>query len=71
MPTVTVDGPPIESLDKKRILSKEITDALERAYGIPREAYVVMIRENPPENVCVGGEMICDRVKRLESTEGS
>ena len=64
MPTVTVEGPPID-LDRKRSLAGEITDALEKAYGLPREVYVVVVRENPPENVSVGGEMICDRVKRI------
>jgi len=62
MPNVTVDGPAIGSLEKKRTLTREITDALEKAYGLPRDAYVVIIRENPPENVCVGGQLICDRM---------
>ncbi|GEM_PF-250992 len=62
MPNVYVDGPKLD-LDKKRRLAVEITDALERAYGLPRQVYVVIIRDNPPENVCVGGVMICDREK--------
>jgi 4-oxalocrotonate tautomerase len=64
MPNVTIDGPIIEDLDSKRTLTREITDALEKAYGFPRQAYVVTIKENPPENVCVGGELICDRITR-------
>lgn len=64
MPTATVDGPIIEDLDKKRQLTLEITDALEKAYGLPRQVFVVVIKENPPENVCVGGELICDRIAR-------
>jgi len=48
-------------LDRKRSLAAEITDALEKAYGLPWEVYIVVIRENSPENVSVGGEMICDR----------
>lgn len=59
MPNVTVEGPSL-SLDKKRELSVEITDTAARVYGLPREAIVVVIKENPPENVCVGGRMICD-----------
>jgi len=66
MPNVYVDGPPME-VDKKRQLTGEITDALERAYGFPRQAFVVIIRENPPENVCVGGELLCDRRARSDS----
>lgn len=64
MPNVYIEGPPIKDLDVKRTLAREITDAMEKAYGIPRQAYVVIIRENPPENVCVGGELICDRIAR-------
>ena len=66
MPTATVEGPKIKDLDKKRSLTKEITDALEKAYGLPREIYVVVLKENTPENVSVGGEMICDRIERMK-----
>ena len=51
MPNVTIDGPKIEDVEVKRVLVNEITDALEKAYKIPRNAYVVLIKENPPENV--------------------
>lgn len=61
MPTVTIDGPRIDDVEIKRTLVKDITDALEKAYRIPREAYVVVIKENPPENVGVGGGLIIDR----------
>ena len=60
MPTATLDGPAIEDLEKKRELTRAITDAMEKAYGLPRQVYVVVIKENPPENVCVGGELVCD-----------
>ena len=63
MPTATMSGPPIEDLEVKRKLVKEITDAMEKAYKIPREAYTVVINENPPENVGVGGELLVDRRK--------
>jgi 4-oxalocrotonate tautomerase len=62
MPNAYIDGPPLE-LDKKRQLAVEITDAMEKAFGFPRQAYVVTIKENPAENVCVGGVMICDRTR--------
>ena len=61
MPDVTIEGPKIEEMEIKRELVKEITDALEKAYKIPREAYVVVIKENSPENVGVGGKLIIDR----------
>lgn len=61
MPNIEIDGPPLKDLDKKRKMVKEITDAAEKAYGISREAFVVVIKENPGENVAVGGELISDK----------
>jgi len=63
MPNAYIDGPKIESVEAKRALVKEVTDAMEKAYKFPRQAYVVTITENPPENVGVGGELISDRRK--------
>ena len=57
-----IDGPKID-VEIKRTLVKEITDALEKAYKLPREAYVVLIKENKAENVGVGGILILDREK--------
>ncbi len=59
-----IEGPPIKDPDKKRTLGKEITLAAVKAYGLPEEVIVVLIKENSPENVCVGGELICDRIQR-------
>ena len=51
-------------METKRVLVKEVTDALEKAYKLPREVYVVLIKENKPENVGVGGNLIIDRIKK-------
>ena len=64
MPNAYIDGPKIENMEIKRALVKEVTDAMEQAYKFPRQAYVVTISENPPENVGVGGELIADRQKK-------
>ncbi|TFG30474.1 MAG: 4-oxalocrotonate tautomerase [Promethearchaeota archaeon] len=64
MPNVIIDGPKIEDLEVKRQLVKDITDALEKAYKISRDAYVVVIKENSPENVGVGGTLIIDRMSK-------
>ena len=64
MPNIIIDGPKIEEIDVKRTLIKEITDAVESAYKLPREAFVVTIKENPPENVGVGGELVIDKFKK-------
>ena len=61
MPNVVIEGGKIEDLTVKRTLIVEVTDALEKAYGYPRQAYVVIIKENAPDNVGVGGELLIDR----------
>jgi 4-oxalocrotonate tautomerase len=61
MPNVTIDGPKIEDVEVKRVLVKEVTNALEKAYKLRREAFVVVIKEKLPENVGVGGKLIIDR----------
>lgn len=61
MPTLTIEGPPIQDLDRKRQLARELTDAAVRAYGLPIETIVVMIKENAAENVAVGGRLVADR----------
>ena len=65
MPTITVSGPLINDIETKRTLAKELTDVAERAYGIPAQHIVVVIKENRPENVSVGGELIIDRNKNV------
>ena len=63
MPNITVDGPPAKDLDKKREFVKELTNAATKFYGIPPQAIVVVINENRPENVGIGGELMVDRQK--------
>lgn len=63
MPNVTIDGAKIEDVNVKKVLVKEITDAMEKAYKFPRQAYVVLINEHKPENVGVGGKLIIDMQK--------
>ena len=63
MPNITIDGPKLDNMDKKRVLVKEITDAVEKAYNIPREHIIVVIKANLPENVSIAGTLISDRRK--------
>ena len=62
MPNINIEGPEIADLDKKRALVKELTDAATKAYGLPRETIVVLIKENSLENVGVGGKLIIDKM---------
>jgi 4-oxalocrotonate tautomerase len=58
MPTITVEGPPID-VEKKRQLVKRLYDAAVDVYKI--EHITVLIKENPPENVGVEGKLLADR----------
>jgi len=58
MPTITVEGPPID-VEKKRQLVKKLYDAAVDVYRI--EHITVVIKENPPENVGVEGKLLADR----------
>ncbi len=60
MPNITIDGPKIENIENKRILIQEITESIEKAYKIPRDHIIVVIKENSPENVGVAGKLIVD-----------
>jgi len=62
MPNITFDGPRIEDIAKKRELVQRVTEAAVKAYGLPKQAMVVVIKENPPENIGIGGELLADRV---------
>jgi len=61
MPILTLEGPPIRDLETRRALVAEVTTAAAKAYGMPKEKIIVLIRENLPEQVAVGGELIADR----------
>ena len=61
MPNIQVDGPALKDIDKKRVLVEELTDSAVKAYGLPRETIIVIIKENAPENVGVGGKLLIDR----------
>lgn len=66
MPIITIEGPPIIDIDTRRTLVRELTEAAARAYGMPSEKMIVLIRENNPEQVAVGGELIAD-LRRIAS----
>ena len=60
MPNITVGGPKCD-IDQKRKLAAKLTELAAEIYGIPKEAFTVVIQENPSENVGVGGVLLADR----------
>ncbi len=61
MPILQLDGPPIADLETRRSLVAALTAAAARAYALPEETIIVLIRENRPEQVAVGGTLVADR----------
>ena len=59
MPYHFIDAPPIE-VEKKRALCCEITDAMERAYGIPARPSSSSCT-TPSMRTSRGGTLLCDR----------
>jgi 4-oxalocrotonate tautomerase len=62
MPVITIEGP-VLSFEKKEKLAKEISQLASGIMEIPKEAYVVFIKENPYENMSQGGILISEKLK--------
>ncbi len=60
MPFITIEGPKI-SKEKKAKLVKEITITTHKTLNIPTEAINVLIKENNPDNIGIGGKLLSDR----------
>lgn len=62
MPVITLDGPFI-SLEKKEQIVKEFTELAFKITNIPKEAFVIFIKENAYENMGQGGILISEKLK--------
>ena len=60
MPMITVSGP-ASDIACKRKLVEGLTRAAAEAFRLPADTIVVIIQENPPENVGRGGVLLADR----------
>jgi 4-oxalocrotonate tautomerase len=63
MPVIQVNVMKQPDIDKKRKLVTKLTDAIVESYGVPREAVIVTIKEDEPENVGLGGMLALDKFK--------
>jgi 4-oxalocrotonate tautomerase len=62
VPSIIIEGPSI-AVERKRVLVAEMSQAAAKAYGMPKDVMIVLIKENPPENVGLGGQLLIDRPK--------
>lgn len=69
MPNITIEGPPIQDLEVKRRLVKGLTEVAVEAYGLSAQKIRVVIKENLPENVGRGGELLLDIKKAEEQSK--
>ena len=65
MPVITFEGPKITREQKEKLV-KLLTGAAEKVTGIKREAFIVLIKENEPDNVGVGGELLSKRLAKKQ-----
>ncbi|MDK2856579.1 MAG: 4-oxalocrotonate tautomerase [Bacillota bacterium] len=59
MPLIQIDGPILDK-EKKANLIKALTDAASTTLGLPAQAFTVIIRETPPDNVGIGGTQLSE-----------
>ena len=70
MPVITVEGPRIPDLGKKRQLVQHFTEAASEAFGLRKEAIIVILHETSPDCVASGGELMCDLHGSREPSAG-
>ncbi len=61
MPIVIVEALEGRTVEQKRALTKDITEAVVRDFKVSPEAVSVIIHDLPSCNVCRGGTLYADR----------
>lgn len=62
MPVITVEAG-LLSLEQKEKLARELTKTASEIIGLPEKAFFTFLKENPYENVAVGGTLLSERNK--------
>ncbi len=61
MPEIYVHAVEGRTIDQKRALVKDITEAVVRHFKVPAQAVMVQIVESPKDNKAKGGFLFSDR----------
>jgi 4-oxalocrotonate tautomerase len=64
MPVITIEGPFLP-LEKKERLAREMAQLASDITQIPKEAFVIFVKENAYENMSQGGVLISEKLKNL------
>ncbi|MGI9862780.1 4-oxalocrotonate tautomerase DmpI [Moorella naiadis] len=59
MPVIQIDAGAM-SKEKKAELIKAMTDAASSILNMPAQAFVILIRENSPDNIGTGGKQLSE-----------
>lgn len=60
MPTIIVEADEGRTIDQKRALVKDITDAVCRHYNVEPQAVTILLHEQKKENRGKAGKLACD-----------
>jgi 4-oxalocrotonate tautomerase len=60
VPIINVSGPSLDA-EQKRQMARGLTEVPAKVYRRPPQHIIVIIDENPPENVSIGGTLVADR----------
>lgn len=63
MPFIQVNVVKQPDIEKKKMLVAKLTAAMVEAYGVPREAVIVSLKEDELENVGFGGVLGIEKFK--------
>lgn len=63
MPVITVEAGKMDK-NKKARLVKELTQKASEILGIPEQAFVTLLKENDPDNVGTGGQLLSDKMAK-------
>lgn len=64
MPVITMELGKV-SVEQKRKLVTKVTELTAGITGVPKEAFIVLIKENDAESIGFGGELLSDKRARM------
>lgn len=59
MPVITVEAAALNKNQKEQ-MAKEFTEAAVKVMKISKDNIFIFIKENSPDNICVGGELLAN-----------
>ena len=60
MPTIIVEADEGRTIEQKRGLVKDLTDAVCKNYKVPPEAVIILLHEQKKENRAKAGKLVID-----------